>query len=152
MNKLDHIKATREFYKEIRSKCAEEEELGPIVNEEGKLSTTLKECLENWKNYYEKLYSAQGKSKKEEEGEEKEEEMESEEWEDEQPKERNEQEAEIDREITIEEVVEAAFALKSNKAAGCDTILSNDIIELLCTNKKSENWQTEKILEFLHRE
>ena len=54
--KLDHIKATREFYREIRSKNAEEEELGPIVNEQGKLSTTLKECLENWKNYYERLY------------------------------------------------------------------------------------------------
>ena len=51
LNKLDHIKATRLFYGEIRRKSAEEEQLGAVVNEEGRLSTTLKECLDNWKHF-----------------------------------------------------------------------------------------------------
>ena len=32
LNTLDYTKATRRFYKEIRTKCEEEEHVGPIIN------------------------------------------------------------------------------------------------------------------------
>ena len=57
----------------------------------------------------------------------------------------------LDRDILMEEVVDAAFALKSNKAAGSDSILNNDIIELLDTSKPRENWKNVEILKFVHK-
>ena len=57
LNVLDHKKATSEFYSEIKRKKARNEEICPIVNEKGKLSTTLNERMQNWRNYYEKIYS-----------------------------------------------------------------------------------------------
>ena len=54
----------------------------------------------------------------------------------------------LDRPITMEELVDAAFALKSNTASGRDSILSRDIIELLDTRKASEKWKNVEILKF----
>ena len=51
----------------------------------------------------------------------------------------------------MEEILDAAFALKSNTAAGCDYILSRDIIELLDTSKESEKWKSVELLKFLHK-
>ena len=56
LNNLDHSKASRAFYAELKSKNTEEEHMGPIVNEKGQLSTSLTECLENWRSFYTKLY------------------------------------------------------------------------------------------------
>ena len=70
LNNLDHSKATRAFYSELKRKNFEQEHLGPIVNEKGKLSTSLEECMTNWRNFYKKLYS------KTKEGENTEEELE----------------------------------------------------------------------------
>ena len=47
LNVLDHKKATREFYSEIKRKIVGNDEIGPIVNEEGKLSATLNERLQS---------------------------------------------------------------------------------------------------------
>ena len=47
LNMLDHSKATRAFYSELKRKNMVEEQLGPIVNESGELSTTLAECMTN---------------------------------------------------------------------------------------------------------
>ena len=52
LNNLDHSKATRAFYAELKTKKTEQEQPGPIVNEEGELSTSLKECMENWRSFY----------------------------------------------------------------------------------------------------
>ena len=70
LNTLDHSKATREFYSEIKKKNHEKENVGPIVNGVGKLSTTLEEKLENWRKYYKKLYSKQKVFEEEEQKEE----------------------------------------------------------------------------------
>ena len=56
----------------------------------------------------------------------------------------------LDKEFTIEEVVEALFALKSETAAGSDSILSRDLILLLETHIASENWKNVEIIKFLH--
>ena len=143
LNALDYHKATRSFYAEVRGKCLEEEELGPIVNGEGTLSTTLEECLENWRNFYEKLYSTP----------EAEEEIENERDNIKQiPTEKSEMQKEtLDKQITIEEIVEAAFALKTNTAAGSDSILSSDIQVLLETSIGSEKWKNIEILKFLQK-
>ena len=37
LNKLDHSKATRAFYTELKRKNSNQEQLGPIVNEKGRL-------------------------------------------------------------------------------------------------------------------
>ena len=62
LNSLDYKKATRIFYSEIRSKKMEVEHFGPIVDREGRLSTTLEESIENRRSYYAKLYSQQDKN------------------------------------------------------------------------------------------
>ena len=99
LNVLDHNKATRTFYSERRSKSLEEEHMGPVVNGDGRISTTTKECLENWKSYYEKLYSR--KTQEEEMEEEKEET-----WKKSAEINLKHQEV-LDRDITIEEIVDA---------------------------------------------
>ena len=84
-------------------------------------------------SYYEKLYSQQDKNLTTEE--------ESDEIEEEQSKIKKEEEGNLDKDIKMEELVDAAFALKSNTAAGCDYILSRDIIELLDTSKESKKME-----------
>ena len=58
LNALDHNKATRAFYRELNHRNCEAVQLGPIINSNGQLSTTIEECLENWRKFYKKLYSA----------------------------------------------------------------------------------------------
>ena len=144
LNNLDYTKATREFYTELRHRNSQVEEFGPIKNEEGVLSTSIEECLGNWRAFYEKLYSS--KNETETKIDAKAEEMHQTE-----PKLTKEQEEALDEEIAIKEVVEAAFSLKSGSAAGRDSILSNDIIELLDTHRLDENWKNAEILKFLHK-
>ena len=88
-------------------------QFGPVV-----ISTSLEECLENWRSYYKNLYRK---------AEEKEiMENDCDEIEDELKTSKEMQEDTIDKDITFEELVEAVYALKTNTAAGSDSILSND--------------------------
>ena len=143
LNLLDHQKATRKFYAEMRGNNTEDELFGPIKNEKGKLSTTLEECLENWRSYYKNLYrQPEDKERKDNDCEEIEDEL----------NELNEKQDEtLDKDIRIEEIVEAAYALKTNTAAGCDSILSNDILEVMDTSKQDERWKTVEVTIFIHR-
>ena len=149
LNNLDNHKATRAFYSELRHKNIEPEEFGPIVNEDGELSTNIEECLENWKAFYEKLYSLKKNPDTKAEGAPKAEgaHLENDQNQRELTK---EQEEALDKDISISEVVDAAFSFKSDTAAGRDSILSNDIIELLDTQRQKENWKNAEILKFLH--
>ena len=56
LNILDHKRATRVFYAEIRSKNITADHFGPVKNKSGTFSTTLHESLENWAAYYSELY------------------------------------------------------------------------------------------------
>ena len=143
LNNIDHSKATRAFYKELKSSNVDHEVVGPIVNKEGLLSTNIEECLENWRRFYEQLYSSSNKKTN----------SEGNEWEKNlsESKLSKEQEESLDKEISIKEVVEAAFTLKHDTAAGKDSILSSDIIELLDTSIQRENWKNVEILKFLHK-
>ena len=107
------------------------------------MSTTIEKCLENWRKFYKKLYSA---STEERDGIE-----ETGRSEKVIPKLTKTQEEALDGEITIEELVDAIFTLKSNKAAGKDNMLNDDLLELLDTSKPSENWKNVEILTFLHK-
>ena len=49
------------------------------------------------------------------------------------------------------EVVDALFSLRTNTAAGTDSILARDIQELLDTSKQNENWKNKEMLRFLHK-
>ena len=42
--------------------------------------------------------------------------------------------------------MEAVYALKTNTAAGSDSILSNDIVELLRISNENESWKTVEVL------
>ena len=135
---LDHKRATRKFYAEITRKSTAKEQFGPVVNEKGSLSTSLEECLENWRSYYKNLYRK---------AEEKEiMENDCDEIEDELKTSKEMQEDTIDKDITFEELVEAVYALKTNTAAGSDSILSNDIVELLRISNENESWKTVEVL------
>ena len=57
----------------------------------------------------------------------------------------------LGREITLEEIVDTAFDLKSNTASGSDWILSSDIQVPLETNIPSENWKNVEIINFVHK-
>ena len=143
LNALDHNKATRAFYRELNHRNFETEQFGPVVNNKGQLSTTIEECLENWRSFYKKLYSA-SREQKDSIGE-------AEGTETEVPKISKIQEEALDGEITMIELVDALFSLKSNKAAGKDRMLNDDLIELLDTSKPSEHWKNCEILTFLHK-
>ena len=52
LNLLDHSKATRAFYSELKRKNFKQEQPSPILNEKGQLSTSLRECMTNWRNFY----------------------------------------------------------------------------------------------------
>ena len=143
LNALDHNKATRAFYKELNHRNLDTEQFGPIVNIKGKLSTTIDECLENWRNFYQNLYSAPKEeidSVEELDGAEAGYQKIS-----------KIQEEALDGEITMIEVVDALFTLKSNKAAGKDRMLNDDLLELLDTSKPCGNWKNVEILTFLHK-
>ena len=144
LNNLGYTKATREFYAELRHKNSQQmEEFGPIMNKEGELSTSIKECLENWREFYEKLYSSKDDNESKREAK-------AAETYQTQSNLSKEQEEALERDISIEVVVEAAFSLKTGTAAGRDSILSNDI-ELLHTHRESENLKNKEILKFLHK-
>ena len=143
LNILDKQRATREFYAELRHINPKSEDFGPIVNKDGVLSTSLEEALANWRDFYEKLYSSTDDitsmgSEKTSETDRKQSQLSI------------DQEGVLNRDISISEVVEAAFSLKANTAAGRDHIMSNDIIELLYTHIEDENWKNAEILKFIH--
>ena len=144
LNNLDHSKATRAFYAELNRKKREQEHLGPIINAEGQLSTSLEECMKNWRSFYQQLYSKGkigNKTMVESHAE------------------ANkcsstlckEQEEALDADITMNEVVDAIFSLRTNTAAGSDSILARDIHELLDTSKQSENWKNVEMLRILQK-
>ena len=110
----------------------------PIVNSEGKLSKNLQECLENWRHFYKELYSA---TKYESRGEEKDV------LDPAQPGITKKQEEALGGEIKMTELVDALFALKSKKAAGTDSMLNDDLLELLDTSKEEENWKNVEMLQ-----
>ena len=56
-----------------------------------------------------------------------------------------------DNKITMKEIVDAIFSLKANTAAGKDSILSDDLIELMNTNIKSEHENNREIMKFIHK-
>ena len=147
LNKLDHSKATRAFYSELKRKKSEQEQLGPIINDKGELSTNLEECMTNWRNFYKKLYSktALNDYAKEEKDETTNNSLSG------RCKPTKEQEEALDREITINEVVDALFSLQMNTTAGKDSILARDVQELLDTSKQNEKWKNVEMLRFLHK-
>ena len=99
--------------------------------------------MENWRSYYKNLYRK---------AEEKEiMENDCDEIEDELKTSKEMQEDTIDKDITFKELVEAVYALKTNTAAGSDSILSNDIVELLRISNENESWKTVEVLEFIHK-
>ena len=146
LNQLGFSQATRAFYTELKRKNFEEEQSGPIVNEKGQLSTSLKECITNWENYYKKLYS---KAKEDENTEKKEEDETNNHisW----LKLNTDQEEALNKKITMTEVVDALFSLRTNTTAGKDSILTRDVQELLDTSKQTENWKNVEMLRFLHK-
>ena len=56
LNKLGHRKAIRSFYAELKSKIRVPDSIRPIRGKTGSLSTSLKQCLKNWRLFYKSLY------------------------------------------------------------------------------------------------
>ena len=56
LNKLGYSRATRSFYAELNSKSIIPEQIRPIRDLNGMLSTCLAECLKNWRDFYKNLY------------------------------------------------------------------------------------------------
>ena len=126
LNGLDFHKATRLFYSEINNKSRKTENFGPIVNKERQLSTSSKQRLKNWKEFYADLYrgpntklapaGAQSTTISQT------------------PRKSLKAQSEfLDREIKMEEIVNAIFTLKADTAAGADSILGRDLLELMNT-------------------
>ena len=109
---LDHLKRTRIFFQSLKKRYCNHENFGAIKNSEGKLSTSLPECLRFWGNYCTKLYEKS-------------------------PSkffvynQVNGNELEIDRPITYAEFVSVLPKLKNNKAPGSDFITNEDFKILL---------------------
>ena len=141
LNTLDYYKATRKFYAELKSKNRDVEQFGPIVDKKGEISTSRKQCMENWRKFYADLHSGQDggvkgstpvKDKKSPNMDQVQAEM-------------------LNKQITMEEIVSAIFKLKPNTAAGRDSILSRDFIELINTTIRSEHEHNREIMAFLNK-
>ena len=48
---VDYNKATRSFFAELKMNSSGIENFGPIIDKQGKLSTSLKQSSENWKAF-----------------------------------------------------------------------------------------------------
>ena len=123
LNKLEHSKARRAFYSELKRKKSEQEQLGPIVNEKGQLSKSIEECTAKWRNNYKKLYSKP------------ESEVNTKVKEDDETsnsrrgpcKPTKEQEEILDRELSMNELVDAPSSLQTNTTAGKESILARHV-------------------------
>ena len=142
LNTLDYYKATRTFFAELKSKNTNSENFGPIVDKKGKLSTSRKQCMENWREYYAELYRGSDTDLKEHTSEA-----------DKLTKTTLDraQADMLDKEITMEEIVDAIFTLKTDTAAGRDSILSKDLLELMNTNIQSEHENNREVMRFIHK-
>ena len=142
LNTLDYYKATRTFFAELNSMNRNAENFGPIVNKNGQISTSRKQCLKNWKEFYEELYRGTDRELKENTA----------------ASEKlkittltKAQANRLDKEITMEEIVDAMFTLKADTAAGRDSILSKDLLELMNTNIQSEHENNREVMRFIHK-
>ena len=143
LNGLNFHKATRTFYSEINRKARKLEHFGPIVNKDRELSTSSTQCLTNWKEFYADLYK--GPNKKHTHASARNTKI--------SPTPRRSTKAhskDLDREIKMEEIVDAIFTLKADTAAGADSILSRDLIELMTTEILSEHENNREIMNFVH--
>ena len=120
------------------------EHFGPILNKKGQLSTSLEQCLENWRQYYADLYRGPDNDNSRKQ--------------DHNPTAAQlpthiakKESKKLNIDVTMEEVVNAIFTLKADTAAGKDSILSRDYIELMNTEVVSEYENTREIMTFLHQ-
>ena len=61
LNELDFLNRTRAFFQELRKRHKVRENFVPIRDNSGVLSNNVDETLENWAEYYKKLYSSNDK-------------------------------------------------------------------------------------------
>ena len=109
---MDYLKRTRFFFQSLKKRYCKHENFGPIKNSEGKLSTSLPECLNFWSNYCTKLYEKHNLPAFVFN-----------------PVKGNDQE--LDRPFTYVEFVSVLPGLKNNKAPGSDFITNEDFKILL---------------------
>ena len=110
MNDLDFQNRTRTFFSEIRSKYRDKEEMVPIRNPQGHLSTNCSETLKNWSEYYKKLYSSDSVKSKPyvlptPQG-------------DHPP---------LDKDLILSEFLDVIYTLENHTSPGFDNILNEDI-------------------------
>ena len=111
------------------------------------MSTSWKECLASWKEFYSSLYKGTYKS---EDSNSKA-----------KPEKRKakvliqtlnqEQKTELEKDIEMAEIVDAIFSLKNFTTAGSDSMLSRDLTILMDTSDESEFSKNREILEFIHK-
>ena len=140
LNVLGHQRATRSFFAELKSRNGYAEVFGPIRNKKGQISTSLKQSLKNWREFYQDLYK----------GEEQGNLQMGQVLRRDSPRLSKAMSDKLDEEITIAEVVDAISLLTNYSAPGTDSILSRDFTVLLEEVELDEIWRSEEILRFIH--
>ena len=109
---MDHQKRTRIFFQSLKKRHRKYENFGAIKNSDGKLSTSLPECLRYWCEYCTKLYDK--------------------------PNSKvfaynpiYGNDVDLDCPITYAEFISVLKTLKNNKAPGSDLITNEDLKILL---------------------
>ena len=119
LNILDHKRATRVFYAEIRSKNITADHFGPVKNKSGTLSTTLHDSLENWAAYYSELYKYRNDNLNYDSGIIR------------YPTMTDTQKGNLNGDICTPEIIHAINSLKDYSTPGEDNLLSRDFTILL---------------------
>ena len=137
VNKLGYQRATRSFYAELSSKNLSREQVRPIRNKNGSLSTSLSECLNYWRSYYQDLYKCP---------------VELLNFNPKKNSSLNDRDRQtLNKEISREEGILAVDSLKDYSSPGTDQILNRDLTILL---HQGENSQPDKdgvnIMHFIH--
>ena len=113
MNDLDFHNCTRTIFSEIRSRIVLKEEMGPIYNRSGDLSTSTSETLEYWSEYYKNLYSKISSNHN----------IPDVLTSDSNPT--------LDIDLTRTEFLDVIYKLRNHKSPGCDCVLNEDFTSAL---------------------
>ena len=138
LNKLNYQRATRSFFSELKNRHKRPEIFGPIENSAGKISRSLVECLKNWSDFYSDLYKEADNSmlldfstlpqlKKIDQ----------------------QQLNDLNKDISLEEVVHAAYTFKNYSSPGEDMILNRDLTCLFVPDE--DDHIRFDILKFIHK-
>ena len=122
LNSLDFSNRTRDFFSELRKRHNVTQKARPIIDCSGTLSENFDDALDNWTEYYKKLYFCRDLPIK-------------------LPTPDND--VVLDRELELSEFLDGIYSLKPHVSPGYDGLTSEDFRSLIPTESPDNEFDTE---------